>query len=295
MSRLSFYIVDVFAQEKYTGNPLAVVLGAQSLSPQTMQQIAREINFSETTFVTSPTPQNGGYDVRIFTPLQELPFAGHPTLGTAYVLQQALVQKPVDQVILNLPVGQIPVTLHYDDGVPSLLWMQQKLPTFHETWSRATLAPTLGLGEMALDSCFPIQTVSTGVPVIIVPLTSPQALQDVHLDRDRYLKLIETTTAKMILVFCPNPRGSDRDLRVRVFAEALGVPEDPATGSANGCLAAYLVHHNYWGQTAINIRVEQGAELGRPSLLLLKARKEETGIAVAVGGQVMMVAQGQWF
>ncbi|HEY9295072.1 MAG TPA: PhzF family phenazine biosynthesis protein, partial [Phormidium sp.] len=169
---MQFYIVDVFAEERYAGNQLAVFTGdgVACLSDAEMQKIAKEMNFSETTFITSNEVINGGYNVRIFTPGQELPFAGHPTLGTAFILQQEIIKSSVERVILNLKVGQIPVTLNYASEAVEWLWMQQKTPTFSQGFSPNQLAPVLNLEVDEIDSRYPIEEVSTGVPFIIVPL-----------------------------------------------------------------------------------------------------------------------------
>ncbi len=294
MSNLNFCIVDVFAQEKYTGNQLAVFTNAAQISDEQMQKIAKEMNYSETTFITSTEMRSGGYDVRIFTPEQELPFAGHPTLGTAYVLQQEIIKQQVETIILNLKIGQIPVKMNYRGEDVDILWMQQKPPTFHGVLSAEALSPVLNLELEEIDFRFPIQEVSTGVPFIIVPLKSHSALQRIKVNKDKYFELVNTTEAKAILVFCPDTYNADNDLSVRMFADYLGVPEDPATGSANGCLAGYLVEYSYLGKQAIDIRVEQGYEIGRPSLLLLKAEKKAESIDVFVGGQVIMVAKGKF-
>jgi trans-2,3-dihydro-3-hydroxyanthranilate isomerase len=294
MKPLTFYIVDVFAIAKYTGNQLAVFTDATSLSEAQMQQIAKEINYSETTFMTSPDLRDGGYDVRIFTPKKELPFAGHPTLGTAYVIQQEVVRELVETVSLNLKVGQIPVTWHNTDQLGEVLWMRQKPPTFYQTFEAADLVPILNLDENEIDSRFPIQEISTGVPFIIVPLKTHESLKRIKVNKDKFFELVETTESKEILVFCPETYAAETDLSVRVFAEYLGIPEDPATGSANGCLAGYLVKYSYFGDKPVDIRVEQGYEIGRPSLLLLKAQKNGEMIEVSVGGKVVMVAKGEF-
>lgn len=291
---LNFYIVDVFAETKYAGNQLAVFTNAEGLSSGQMQQIAKEVNFSETTFILSPEAQNGGYDVRIFTPARELPFAGHPTLGTAFVLQQFIIQQPVDQINLNLQVGQIPVKLTYQNQTPEVLWMRHNPPTFGEVLSAEPIADVLNLETAEIDTRFPIQEVSTGVPFIIVPLISLQALQRIRVNTDRLIALVESLQAKEIFVFCPESRHPANQLSARMFAPLMGIPEDPATGAANGCLAAYLVQHAYLGSSAIEVRVEQGYEIGRPSLLMLKAEKTDTQIQVSVGGQVVMVARGEF-
>jgi trans-2,3-dihydro-3-hydroxyanthranilate isomerase len=294
MKKMTFYIVDVFAVEKYTGNQLAIFTNASTLSEEQMQQLAKEMNYSETTFITSTDLQDGGYDVRIFTPNKELPFAGHPTLGTAYIIQQTIINQPVETVNLNLKVGQIPVTWHNTDDMGEVLWMRQKPPTFHQIFEASALAPVLSLDMNEIDARFPIQEVSTGIPFIIVPLKTHESLKRIRVNREKYFELVENTESKEILVFCPETYASENDLSVRVFAEYLGIPEDPATGSANGCLAGYLVEHSYFGEKPVDVRVEQGYEIGRPSLLLLKAQRNEDTIEVLVGGKVVMVAKGEF-
>lgn len=294
MPSLPFYIVDVFAETKYAGNQLAVFTHGETLSSAEMQQIAKEINYSETTFILSSELRSGGYDVRIFTPTKELSFAGHPTLGTAFVLQQEIIKQPVETITLNLKVGQIPVSFFYKDGLADVLWMQQRSPIFGETFTAEAIAPILNLKIIDIDLRFPIQDVSTGVPFIIVPLKTHQALKQIKVNKDRYFALIEKTQAKEILVFCPETYYPENQLSVRVFADSLGIPEDPATGSANGCLAGYLVQYLYTGKSSIDLRVEQGYEIGRPSLLLLKATKTATNIQVSVGGRVVLVARGEF-
>ena len=294
MKNLSFYIVDVFEIAPYTGNQLAVFTNATALSDAQMQQIAKEMNYSETTFLTSPSLQNGGYNVRIFTPKKELPFAGHPTLGTAYIIQKEIIQEPVDVVSLNLQVGQIPVTWHNSENMGEVLWMRQNPPSFHQILDANALAPVLNLDSDEIDSRFPIQEVSTGIPFIIVPLKTHESLKRIRVNREKYFELVEKTQSKEILVFCPETYSPDNQLSVRVFAESLGIPEDPATGSANGCLAGYLVEHSYLADKPVDVRVEQGYEIGRPSLLLLKAHRCQDTIEVSVGGKVVTIAKGEF-
>lgn len=293
MDRTTFYIVDVFAEAKYAGNQLAVVRKAGGLSSAEMQRVAKEMNYSETTFILADEQRNGGYDVRIFSPEHELPFAGHPTLGTAYVIREAIVEDRIDEITLNLKVGQIPVTFHYRDGQVDILWMKQKPPTFGAEIERSAIARVLNLTEEDIDKRFPVEEVSTGVPFIITPLTTFEALRGARVAREAYFELIEDLEAKMVLVFCPHTRAAENDLSVRVFADYHGVAEDPATGSANGCLAGYLVRHRYFGEPRVDVRVEQGHEIGRPSLLLLKAIESGRGIDVSVGGRVVMTAKGE--
>jgi trans-2,3-dihydro-3-hydroxyanthranilate isomerase len=294
MPGLAFYIVDVFAVAKYTGNQLAVFTNAANLSPEQMQEIAKEVNYSETTFVTSTQMVSDGYNVRIFTPEQELPFAGHPTLGTAYILQKEIIKTTVQKILLNLKVGQIPVTVDDANSSEECLWMQQKAPTFHQILDADKIAEVLRIQSTEIDSRFPIQEVSTGVPFIIVPLKTLESVKRIKVNKDKYFELINTTDAKSILVFCPETYKQENHLNVRVFCDYLGIPEDPATGSANGCLAGYLVEYSYFGKQEINVRVEQGYEINRPSLLLLRAEKKDAAIGVNVGGKVIMVAKGEF-
>lgn len=291
---MKYYIVDVFAQEKYNGNQLAVFVDAGTLTSYQMQRIAKEINYSETTFITNNQSREGGYDVRIFTPAQELPFAGHPTLGTAYIIGQEIIGQPVEKVTLNLQVGQIPVTLHYTGNSLDWLWMQQKPPTFGQTFNIDAIAQVLNLPIDDIDSNFPIQEVSTGLPFIIVPIKTLAAVKKAKVNLELYFKLISNIEAKSILIFCPETYHHENNLNARVFCDYLGVPEDPATGSANGCLAGYLANYAYFGAESVDIRVEQGYEIGRDALLLLKAQKTNADIDVFVGGKVIMVARGEF-
>jgi trans-2,3-dihydro-3-hydroxyanthranilate isomerase len=282
---LTFYIVDVFAEERYAGNQLAVIRGGADLSDETLGKIALEMNYSETTFVLSDE-ESGGYDVRIFTPGAELPFAGHPTLGAAYVIRHEILAQPVDRITLNLKAGRIPVTFG------DVLWMRQLPPTFGPTLDPAPTAQALNLEMMALDDRFPVQEVSTGLPAIIVPLENLDTLQRCQVDWERYVEL--AGPGKNLYVFCPEPHADGPgDLSARMFANDLGVPEDPATGSAAGCLAGYLVEHRYFGTDSIDVRVEQGYEIRRPSLLYLRAEKEGDETIVHVGCKVQMVAKGE--
>jgi trans-2,3-dihydro-3-hydroxyanthranilate isomerase len=295
MGKYQFYIVDVFAEEKYTGNQLAVVRDAAALSDSQMQQITKEMNYSETTFILSEEPREGGYDVRIFTPGAEVPFAGHPTLGTAYIIQKEIIKKSIDKVILNLKVGRIPVTFQDAGEGEDVLWMKQIEPTFGEVLDAGDVAQVLTVNKDDIDDRFQIQEVSTGMPFIIVPLKTLDAAKRIKINKDEYFKIIENTQAKVILVFCPETYSRDNNLNVRVFCDYYGIPEDPATGSGNGCLAGYLVRNQYFGTSKIDVRIEQGYEIGRPSLLYLRAEEKSGKIEVFVGGKVIMVAKGQLF
>ena len=289
MPKCKFYIVDVFAERKFEGNQLAVFICEKKILDSEMQKIAKEMNYSETTFITSTE----NFDVRIFTPELELPFAGHPTIGTALVLQQEIVKNNIKTMLLNLKIGQIPVLFKYKSGKAEEIWMEQNPPTFKKFFDTILISQTLNLKEEDIDIRFPIQEVSTGIPFIIVPLKTLLALKQARVNREKLLKLVENTEAKAILIFCPETRYKGNDLSVRVFVDYYGIPEDPATGSGNGCLAAYLVNHEYYGKPEIDIRVEQGYEVGRPSLLLLRAEQDKGQIRVSVGGKAFIIAKGE--
>ena len=296
---LIFHLVDVFAESLYGGNELAVVRGANKISTYEMQKIAREFNFSETTFISSEkSAEKSGrlFKARIFTPMKELPFAGHPTLGTAYVIQKFVLGKRVPEVTLDLKIGKIPVTFFYGrGGEADLVWMRQVEPTFGKTPLAANeIAAVLGLEHGDIDSKFPVVEVSTGVPFIIVPLRNLDAVKRCRVDKKPYFELLKKTGEDGILVFSPEARDQGNDFSVRVFVEAFGVPEDAATGSGNGCLAAYLAHYKYLGNETVDAKVDQGHEIGRPSRIYLKAVKEAGKIQVSVGGRVVSVGVGKF-
>ena len=288
MSRIGFFLVNVFTiGKKYTGNQLAVYLGNPPTS--LMQQLAKEINFSEITFVTSGTPVNNGYNVRIFMPEVEAPFAGHPVLGTAFVIQRELIGRQVEQINLNLEVGQIPVTFG-DDGV---LWMRQNQPSFGHRFEAAELARILNINVDDIDQRYPVEEVSTGMAFVLVPMVSLDAVKRAWVNLDRLRALLGAHEAIAPAIFCAETIYAENDLHVRVLDDIYGAPEDPATGSANGCIAAYIVKHGYLGSDRIALRAEQGYQIGRPSLLHLEARLDANEFVIRVGGQCEMVARGQ--
>ncbi len=293
MSSLPFYIVDVFAEQKYAGNQLAVVQHAGQLETSIMQQIALEFNYAETTFILSDDMKEGGFDVRIFTPVAEVPFAGHPTLGTAYVLHH-FIQKPKDSTVyLNLKVGQIPVQIEED-----YFWMRQINPIFGNVFSKNEIKDVLGLEADMIDERFPIEEVSTGLPFLIVPLKTLDAVKKVKINLEKLKVHIQRpdSEALMVFVFCPETYHEENHLNCRMFGDEFGVAEDAATGSANGCLLSYLLKNNYFGKDEIDICVEQGYEMNRPSLLKHRGKKiDDANFEVNIGGKVQMVAKGEWF
>jgi len=294
MIKPKFFITDVFTTQKYGGNPLATFVDCESLSDREMQQIAKEINFSETTFITSPQPKNGGYDVRIFTPNAEVEFAGHPTLGTAHIIRNKLLKARTNDIMLNLRVGKIPITFIETPTQPTVLWMRQMLPQIGKQLEVSNLVDVLGIGLSDIDLQTPIEEISTGFPTLIVPLKNLTALKRVKINKDKCSALVADAWAKIILVFSRESYVPGQDLSVRVFGDYYGIPEDAATGSSNGSLAAYLSRHKILGTQAVDVLVGQGYEMGRPSNLALRTNEVQGGTEVFVGGSVVDVAEGVW-
>jgi trans-2,3-dihydro-3-hydroxyanthranilate isomerase len=288
-SGIKFFITDVFAQHQYCGNQLAVFFDFGVLSSHEMQLIAHELNFSETTFITSSKLSKNGYDVRIFTPTNEISFAGHPTLGTAYVILNHLEKSENTGVSLNFKVGQIRVDVDGD-----YLWMMQNLPHFGKQLSPTLLSDVIKTPKELIDNRYPIEEVSTGLPFTIVPLKSMQALKAAEINILKYNEFVELTPAKGILLFCNDSYEENEDIAVRVFVNYLGIPEDAATGSAAGCLAAWLIKNNYFGESAIKKTIGQGYEINRPSQIRIDAEIVNNQYVIKVGGKVVEVAQGLW-
>jgi len=289
ISGIEFLILDVFARQRFAGNQLAVFPRATGLADEEMQALATEMHFSETTFVLGERPGKRGWPVRIFTPAQEVPFAGHPTLGTAYVIWDRFLNRQTEEVKLDLKVGAVPVEVT-DSG--RLFTMTQPPPEFGRTVPAAEVAEVLGLTPADIDKRFPAEEVSTGLAFLIVPVRRLAVVQRIRVNLAAYYRLIERLEAKGVLAFCPETADPENRLHLRVFCDYYGVPEDPATGSANGCLCGWLVKHRYFGAAEFAIRTEQGIEMQRPSELELEGRATEGGIVVRVGGRVVPVAEG---
>lgn len=288
MKEHPFYIADVFAERKYAGNQLGIIRHAGNISSEEMLDITREMNYSETTFILSDTPENGGYNVRIFTPGGEVPFAGHPTLGTAALIREKIAPDNPDRIILNLRIGQIPVNI-----IDDIYWMEQMEPEFGKCFSPEEISSIIGVKSSEIDPDLPVQWVSTGLPTVIVPLKDLKSVKKVRINREIYDPFIEQNGQVLILVFTRETLFEENHIHDRVLAPCHGVEEDPATGSANGCFAGYLVKHRVLGNSRIdNIRIEQGYQVNRPSLLLLSARDNGEKVEVHVGGKVVFTAQG---
>jgi len=310
MKEYHFIQVDVFTDKPFGGNPLAVFSEAEGLTTEEMQRLAREMNLSESTFVLPPQTPGADFKVRIFTPAVELPFAGHPVVGTHWVLAhlgRVDLHEPVTQVRFELGVGVLPADLHVAGGQVERVVMTQDRPTFHAmledvadgSTELKVLAEGLGLAPEAItETGLPVHVVSTGVPQMMVPVRSlaeVQALDPGRLNAAALNRACHAAGTECVLVFTFQTERPEATVHVRVFAPLLGVPEDPATGSANGALGAYLVHHRAVPVTepTTHILSEQGAEIGRPSTLYIEVDSVGEEItAVRVGGQVVPVAEG---
>jgi trans-2,3-dihydro-3-hydroxyanthranilate isomerase len=284
---MKFYIVDCFAEEKYQGNELLVVVPDRIISDREQQQIAREINFSETAFILSGKCYNGGYDVRIWTPnVGEVPFAGHPTLGTAYVIHNYIEHRQSRQIKLNLKVGQIPVAVT-ENG----LTMSQKAPVFGDIICRQEIGEVFGVSPLQISDEYPVQWVSTGLAAVLIPLKDRQALSQLRMDRNAFEQYIFRHPANYCSHLFFTDMGSNTFAARCLMEDYL---EDPATGSANGDLAGYLLQHNYFNRPDIVYTVIQGEDIGRKSVLHVHAGKTEDTWTIEVGGQCHLIASGEW-
>jgi len=281
------FLVDVFAERRYAGNQLAVVVGAPPAEWPTerMQAFAREMNFSETTFAAA-TPVDGAFDVRIFTPAEELPFAGHPTLGTAWVLSRHVANGSAGTGIsLRLRSGVVPVEIEETD-VGELVRMRPRAPQLGSMLDAAAMAAHLGLAVQAIDARHSCRIVNVGVEFGIVPLRDLASL--------RAARPVSLPGGMLgVLAFAPQAYEPGGDLSARMFFDALGIREDPATGSAAACLAAWLSAGRYFGSDRVKVRVQQGYEVGRPSCLYIGAEVSSGTLHVHVAGKVVLVARGE--
>lgn len=284
--------LDVFTDRRFAGNPLAVVFDARGLDDATMQAVAREFNFSETTFVLSPSDPSYTARVRIFTPGGELPFAGHPTVGTAFALA-SLGRLPPDvrDIVFEESVGPVPVRVDRDAqrAVRRCTLTTAQAPDLVEALDdeQSAAAAMLGLPDGAVIAAPEVW--SCGVPFLIVPLADVPALTAARLDPLRWRGLLDgRSTQKVYLV----ARSGDASWRVRMFAPSLGVPEDPATGSAAAALAGWLARR-IAGDGDRSWQILQGEEVGRPSVIELSYKQTgDVARRVRIGGSAVLVARG---
>ena len=307
---LPFHTLDVFTDTTFGGNPLGVFPDATHLSTDLMQKIAREMNLSETVFLGPAQTPGGAARVRIFTPAREVPFAGHPTVGSALFLAAEQIQSSVDPadfldnsgnghrtLILEENVGPVPVSVRFEGGVPTFAQFTTAVLPEHRpvTHSLSDVAGMLGLGES--DLC-PInlvpEMVSCGLEYFIIPIRTIEAVKRSALDLGRWRHMLAEGWAHHVYLVCPEAEGSGVDVRVRMYAPGSGVPEDPATGSAAAALGGYLAKASGAPDGTLSWTVEQGLEMGRPSLLYVEADLlGGVTSAVRVGGHGVTVSQGR--
>ncbi len=284
---MKFYIVDCFAENKYQGNELLVIIADRKISDEEQQQIAREINFSETAFILSGKQEDGGYNVRIWTPnVGEVPFAGHPTLGTSYIIHNEMEHGLSDNVKLNLKVGQIPVAVT-EGGMT----MSQNEPEFGEIIDKKEIAEIYGIHPDEIRDDYPVQWVSTGLEAVIIPLKERNTLSKLSVDQMKFNAYVKRHPK----CYCNHlffVDMGDCALAARCLMEDF--VEDPATGSANGDLAGYLMKHNYFGNRDVTYTVYQGEDMGRPSVLHIHAALKDEEWTIEVGGNCFIVAEGEW-
>lgn len=289
-----YFICDVFTEQRFGGNQLAVLPDAQKLSDWQMQQIAREFNFSETAFVL---PAEAGHTrkVRIFTPTTEIPFAGHPNIGTAFVLAEtgALGKEIPGTVLFEEKAGLVSIEIQVDPGAPTSFELKApQVLTLQEFPAIGSVAKALSLRENEIVVTTHAPTVaSVGLPFLFVEVVDSAVLAQVRIDMAGFERLLVEGAVPYVHVYTSKTDGAD--IQARVFAPLDGVAEDPATGSANCALAALLSHHRSEGDGEFSWCVFQGIELGRRSVLRIRARKEN-GCVVAswVGGTCVMVSEG---
>ena len=286
---MRFHYLDVFTDRPYAGNPLAVFIDEGGLTDQKRQSIAREVGFSETTFIDPFPEAPGRYRVRIFSPDRELPFAGHPTLGSADAIARFLTPG-VERLVLSLGVG--PILVVRESGK---WFMDQNPPSFgNPVADRGRVAALLGLSVDDLDPALPVRTSSTGLASLVIPLGSRDALDQCRIDHRAYGDWLKDFGLANLAPFCRGSTDQTCALATRVFVDDTGYYEDPATGSAAGNLTGYLVEHAVLGQDRFDVLLSQGDQIGRPSRLQLQGWRGPEGIRVRVGGSAVPVCSGDW-
>jgi trans-2,3-dihydro-3-hydroxyanthranilate isomerase len=304
VKKTKFYIVDVFASNKYEGNQLAVFVDLENqVSEAEMQRMATEINFAETTFIKA---DKGGarFVVRIFTPEHEVPFAGHPSIGTSYVIARFILPKTTAKLVLELKHSDIEISILQPDAVDeSLFFMRQAQPEFREFFTQDEISKDLGVIAHDLDASLPVQEISTGLPYIIIPLKNLEAIKNLRLDYDAFQRFLEarqkyrtnsaTGHSTSLFFFTEQTYEPENQYNARMLLLENGrLSEDAATGSANGCLLAYLLKY---GDTHVKATVEQGFEINRKSYIYLDGTLENGHYQLNVGGHTKLVSEGFWY
>lgn len=303
MRRYRFVQLDVFTDRVFGGNQLVVFPEAVGISDAEMLAIAREMNYSETTFVLPPSDLKALRRVRIFTPTSELPLAGHPTVGTTFALayEGAIHAYDEQPIYLELGVGTLPIDLLFEEDHLSFVWMHQPVPTF-DAWqgSREQLAAALGLTVDDFDPELPIEFGSAGVPFLYIPIRSLEAIGRATGKADLPDAISPTGSHRNAYLFTLEPPASGVQAHVRMFAPEMGIAEDAATGAAAGPFGVYLLRHGRVTpdeQGEARLRLEQGIEMGRPCQITVTVATDSDKQArdVRIGGESVVVAEGTLF
>jgi trans-2,3-dihydro-3-hydroxyanthranilate isomerase len=294
--------LDVFTDRPLSGNQLAVFLDGRGLEPSTMQAIAKEMNFSETTFVLPSERSDTDCRVRIFTPAAELPMAGHPTVGTAFALARSGIIEPgCDRVVFGLGIGPTPLAFTWHDEELAFAWMTQGVPEFGAPIpDPAGAAAALRLPSAAITSTgLPVQTVSCGVPFLYIPLATRRAVDSASLDSAAYEQFLRAAHLEdlPVFLFSSETGGDKATVYSRMFAPALGIAEDPATGVASGPLGSYLVRHRVVPPERAGAMLSlQGVKMGRSSQIHIAIGVKNGDIQdVRIGGQAVVAGEGNLY
>ncbi|MDQ6531763.1 PhzF family phenazine biosynthesis protein [Flavobacterium sp. LHD-85] len=283
---LPFYIVDVFADKKYAGNQLAVFMDAENLSTAQMQQMAREINFAESTFVTKLDKANNKAEIRIFTPAHEMQFAGHPIIGTSWVLMNKIFDNSPNEIKLEVPIG--PIAINKSDD---LIWLKAAQPKFWDTFSKIDFTFFSNLQVSDFENQFPIQEVTTGSAFVMVGLSSKKALENLVLDKDKadeWMKQhCKTDHRGLYFYYLEGEKLFSRMLCI----EHNQLVEDAATGSASTCLQAFLLKYH---KPEFKLTNHQGDYIGRPSEIYFNGKLSGDLFDIRIGGKAQFVAKGEW-
>jgi len=303
MIEIEYYLVDVFTSLKYGGNQLAVFIDYENhVSDKNMLNIARELNYPEITFIRK-NHDNEKFDVRIFTPEYEVPFAGHPSLGTAFIISKHLLSEPKEIITLNLKHSEIIINLSSINNLDkSDFTMTQVEPEFITTYKHRDISDGLGINLNALNKQKPIEEISTGLPYIIIPIINLEKMNQIKIDsqkviefliRNKKYKTNSVTELSTSLFFTTKETfEKQNDFNTRMFCiENEQLIEDAATGSANGCFLAYLLKNE---STEISVTTEQGFQMNRKSYINLKGKLKNNKYILKIGGKVTEVSKGKW-
>lgn len=301
MATYEYHLLDVFTNRAFGGNQLAVFTDGASVPPELMHTLTKELNLSESTFVLPPSNPANNYRVRIFTPGKEMLMAGHPTIGTAYLLARlgmiARNGNPTKAVFEEL-VGDIPLEISYkdDSGSPDMIWMTQPKPEFGAiVEDHAAVLAALGLQEGALDTNYPVQVVSTGVPFMYIPLKTLADAKAIRLNVQLCNTLLEKYDLDAVFAFTQEVETEGSTVHSRMFAPGMGIGEDPATGAASGPLGAYLAKYKIVPTYDTHMVSEQGLEMGRPSYIHIEVDSENGEFTAArIGGESYYMGRGEF-